>query len=126
MKNLTEGNEARAILGFAVPMLIGNVFQQMYMMVDSMVVGRGVGKEALAAVGASFPIIFLMVSLIIGVTMGASIMLSQYFGARDTEKLKKTIETTVIFLAFTAVLVTAAGLIFSGPILKVIRRSATA
>ena len=121
MKNLTEGSEAKGIIGFAVPMLIGNVFQQMYMMVDSIVVGRGVGKEALAAVGASFPIIFLMVSLIIGITMGASIMLSQYFGARDTDKLKKTIDTTVIFLLITAVLATVAGLIFSGPILKVLR-----
>ena len=121
MKNLTEGSEAKGIIGFAVPMLIGNVFQQMYMMVDSVVVGRGVGKEALAAVGASFPIIFLMVSLIIGITMGASIMLSQYFGARDTDKLKKTIDTTVIFLLITAVLATVAGLIFSGPILKVLR-----
>jgi putative MATE family efflux protein len=121
MKNLTEGSEARGIISFAVPMLIGNVFQQMYMMVDSIIVGRGVGKEALAAVGASFPIIFLMVSLVIGVTMGASIMLSQYFGARDTAKLKKTIDTTVIFLLITAVLVTVAGLIFSGPILKLLR-----
>lgn len=102
-------------------MLIGNVFQQLYMMVDSIVVGRGVGKEALAAVGASFPIIFLMVSLIIGVTMGASIMLAQYFGARETDKLKKTIDTTVIFLLIAAVLATVAGLIFSGPILKALR-----
>jgi len=62
-----------------------------------------------------------MVSLIIGITMGASIMLSQYFGARDTDKLKKTIDTTVIFLLITAVLATVAGLIFSGPILKVLR-----
>ena len=121
MKNLTEGNEARGIIGFAAPMLIGNIFQQMYMMVDSIIVGRGVGKEALAAIGASFPIIFLMVSLIIGITTGASIMLSQYFGARDTDKLKKTIDTTLIFLSVTAVLATAAGLIFSGPILKVLR-----
>ena len=121
MKNLTEGNEAGAIVRFAVPMLIGNVFQQMYMMVDSVIVGRGVGKEALAAIGASFPIIFLMVSLTIGVTMGASIMLAQYFGARDTVRLKKTIDTTVIFLLITAVIVTITGLIFSGPILKVLR-----
>jgi len=121
MKNLTEGKEAKVIIGFAIPMLIGNVFQQMYMMVDSIIVGRGVGKEALAAVGASFPIIFLMVSLIIGVTMGSSIMLSQYFGAKDTEKLKKTIQTTVIFLLITAVAITVLGLIFSGPILRVLR-----
>ena len=86
MKNLTEGNEAKVILNFAVPMLIGNVFQQFYNTVDSIVVGRGVGAEALAAVGASFPILFLMISLVIGITMGSSIMLSQYFGAGDKDR----------------------------------------
>jgi putative MATE family efflux protein len=121
MNKLTEGNEGKSIIGFAVPMLIGNVFQQMYMMVDSVIVGRGVGKEALAAVGASFPIIFFMVSLIIGVTIGASIMLSQFFGANNVENLKKTVQTTMIFLSITAVAVTVLGLIFSGPILKALR-----
>ncbi len=121
MRSLTEGNEAASIITFALPMLIGNVFQQLYMMVDSVVVGRGVGKEALAAVGASFPIIFLMVSLIIGVTMGASIMLSQYFGARDFRKLRATVETTVIFLFFAAVLVTVLGLVLSGSILRALQ-----
>ncbi len=121
MRSLTKGNEAACIITFALPMLIGNVFQQLYMMVDSVVVGRGVGKEALAAVGASFPIIFLMVSLIIGVTMGGGIMLSQYFGARDFRKLRATIETTVIFLFFAAVLVTVLGLLLSGSILRALQ-----
>jgi len=118
MKDLTEGREVTVILRFAVPMLIGNIFQQMYTMVDSIIVGRGVGKEALAAVGASFPIIFLMVSLVIGITMGAAVMLSQYFGAKDYVSLKKTIDTAYIFLFLAALLITGLGILLSGPILR--------
>ena len=121
MRDLTEGREAKVILNFAVPMLIGNIFQQMYTMVDSIVVGQGVGKEALAAVGASFPIIFLMVSLIMGITMGSSIMLSQFFGAKDYERLKQTRDTTYIFLSVTSIIITFIGLALSGPILRAIR-----
>lgn len=121
MQNLTVGKEAGVIFRFAVPMLIGNVFQQLYNTVDSIVVGQGVGKEALAAVGASFPIIFLMVSLVMGITMGSSIMLSQYFGAGETAKLKRTMYTTYIFLFVASVLITVAGLLLSGPILRAIK-----
>jgi len=66
MKDLTNGGEAKLIFHFTVPMLIGNVFQQSYNIVDSVVVGQAIGKSALAAVGASFPILFLLVSLLIG------------------------------------------------------------
>ena len=121
MRDLTKGSEARVILDFALPMLIGNIFQQLYTTVDSVVVGRGVGKEALAAVGASFPIMFLLISLVMGVTMGASIMLSQYFGARDLVRLKKTIDTSLLFLAAAALAVTLAGLLLCGPILRLVR-----
>jgi putative MATE family efflux protein len=118
MKDLTEGRPVTVILKFAVPMLIGNIFQQMYTMVDSIIVGRGVGKEALAAVGASFPILFLLVSLVIGITMGATIMLAQYFGAKDFVRLKKTIDTAYIFLFLAALLITGLGILLSGPILR--------
>lgn len=102
-------------------MLIGNVFQQLYNTVDSIVVGQGVGKEALAAVGASFPIIFLMVSLVMGITMGSSIMLSQFFGAGETGRLKRTMYTTYIFLFVASIAITVAGLFLSGPILRAIK-----
>jgi putative MATE family efflux protein len=121
VRDLTQGSEAKVIVNFAVPMLIGNVFQQLYTMVDSVIVGRGVGKEALAAVGASFPIIFLMISLVMGITMGASIILSQYFGARDFARLKKTIDTTLIFLFFASLVVTVVGLLSAGAILRAVR-----
>jgi len=102
-------------------MLAGSVLQQLYTTVDSIVVGRFVGKYALAAVGASFPIIFFMVSLVMGVTMGSSVMVAQFFGARDLERLKKTIDTTAAFLLASAVVVTVAGMAFSGQILRAIR-----
>ena len=92
MKDLTTGPEGKLILNFAVPMLIGNVFQQSYSMVDSVIVGRAIGKTALAAVGASFPILFLLIALSIGVTMGFSILISQYFGAKHMGKVQRAID----------------------------------
>ncbi|MEW5817281.1 MAG: MATE family efflux transporter [Spirochaetota bacterium] len=124
MRDLTEGNEARLIINFAVPMLIGNIFQQTYTLVDSIIVGQGVGKEALAAVGASFPILFLLVSLVMGLTMGASIILSQFFGAKDFVSLKKALNTTYIFLIVTSIAATIVGLLLSGPILKAVKTPA--
>lgn len=121
MVDLTEGNETVSIVKFAVPMLIGNVFQQLYTMVDSIIVGKGVGKEALGAVGASFPIIFLMVSLVMGVTMGATIMLSQFYGARDYGKMRLTMDTAYLFLFVSSLIVSVAGVVLSEPILRLTR-----
>jgi putative MATE family efflux protein len=118
MKDLTVGSETRLILKFAMPMLVGNVFQQLYNVVDSIVIGQFVGKQALAAVGASFPIIFVLIALIIGIGMGFSIVISQYFGAKNMEKVSKTIDTMWIFLFITSLVVTAVGIIFSGPVLR--------
>ncbi|WP_042439880.1 MATE family efflux transporter [Clostridium amazonitimonense] len=118
MKDMTKGSEAKLIFNFALPMFIGNIFQQLYNTVDSVIVGRALGKEALGAVGASNPIMFLLISLIIGVAMGSSILISQYFGARDMDKVKKTIDTAYIFLFIASIAVTIVGVIFSGPILR--------
>jgi len=82
MRDLTEGDEASVLISFALPLLLGNVFQQFYNMVDSFVVGRFVGSHALAAVGVSFPVISLLLALIMGITMGSSVLISQFFGAR--------------------------------------------
>ncbi len=120
MKDLTEGHEGRLIWNFTVPMLIGNVFQQSYNLVDSIVVGRAIGKSALAAVGASFPIIFLLVSLIIGATMGFSILISQFFGAKDMARVRRAIDTSYIFLFFASLLATGLGLLFSERVLQLL------
>ena len=120
MKNLTEGNSGSLIFKFAVPMLIGNVFQQLYNIVDSIVVGRYVGKEALAAVGASFPLIFMLISFVVGVAMGTTILISQYFGAKDLKMVKRSIDTMYIFLFFASIIVTLLGITLSGPIFRLI------
>jgi len=114
MRSLTEGNETKVIINFALPMLIGNIFQQLYTTVDGIVVGRGVGKEALGAIGASFPIIFFMISLSMGLMMGASIMLSQLFGAKEFDRLKRTMSTAYIFLIVASVAVTTRSVRSSG------------
>lgn len=124
MKDLTEGHEGRLIWNFTVPMLIGNVFQQSYNLVDSIVVGRAIGKSALAAVGASFPIIFLLVSLIIGATMGFSILISQFFGAKDMARVRRSIDTAYLFLFFSSLLATGLGLIFAERILRLLNTPA--
>jgi putative MATE family efflux protein len=121
MKDLTKGNEASQIFYFTLPMLIGNIFQQFYNLTDSLVVGRVLGKQALAAVGASFPIIFLLVSLIIGITMGSSVIISQYYGAKNMRMVKRAIDTSYIVLFIAALLVTGVGLIFSEDILRLLR-----
>ncbi len=121
MKNLTEGNSGNLIFKFAIPMLIGNVFQQLYNIVDSIVVGRYVGKEALAAVGASFPLIFMLISFVVGVAMGTTIIISQYFGARDMKMVKRSIDTMYIFLFVASIIVTILGIVFSGPIFRLIK-----
>ena len=121
MKNLTEGNSGSLIFKFAIPMLIGNVFQQLYNVVDSIIVGRYIGKQALAAVGASFPLIFMMISFVVGVAMGTTIIVSQYFGAKDIKMVKRSIETMYVFLFFASIVVTILGISLSGPIFRLIQ-----
>ncbi len=121
MKDLTTGKESSLILRFALPMLLGNVFQQLYNIVDSIIVGKFIGKEALAAVGASFPIIFAFLSLIIGIASGSTIVISQYFGAKKIEKVKKTIDTLFIFLFFASITISIIGIIFSEEIFRFLK-----
>ncbi len=120
MKDLTVGNEGQLIFKFALPMLLGNVFQQLYNIIDSLIVGNSLGKEALSAVGASFPIIFALLALTIGITMGSSIIISQYFGAKDFEKVKLTIDTTFIFLAIASIIISVVGILSSEYIFRLI------
>ena len=121
MKDLTTGKPARLIFNFAMPMLLGNIFQQSYNIVDTIIVGNFLGKEALAAVGASFPIIFTLISLIVGVASGGTIVIAQYFGARDLENVRKTIQTLYIFLFITAIILSVIGIFFAEAVLRLIR-----
>ena len=103
-----------------MPMLAGNVFQQLYNVVDSIVVGRIIGKQALAAVGANFPFIFALISFVVGITIGATVVISQYFGAKKNDLVKKAIDTIYIFLFFASILVTGLGIFLSKYIFQLI------
>jgi putative MATE family efflux protein len=120
LKDLTEGNEGKLILNFTLPMLLGNVFQQMYNVVDSIIIGKFLGKEALAAVGASFPLIFTLIAFIIGITIGSTVVISQYFGAKEMEKVKRAIDTLYIFMFFGSIALTLLGIFFSDDIFRLI------
>ncbi len=91
VKDMTEGKPLKLILGFAVPMLIGNIFQQIYNLVDAAIVGRYVGENALAAVGSTGSMLFFLVAFASGLSGGAGIIIAQYFGSKKYDKLKKTV-----------------------------------
>ena len=97
-KDLTVGSPIKLIITFALPMIMGNLFQQMYNVVDTIVVGQFVGKNALAAVSSAYTIMVFVTSIIIGLCMGASVLWAQLFGAGDLEKLKRAITTSFIFV----------------------------
>lgn len=118
VKDMTVGNEFSLLLKFSIPMLIGNLFQQFYNMVDSIVVGKYVGADALAAVGATGSLNFLFFSVCFGVGAGIGIMVSQYFGAGDGVNVKKTIFNASLIVTCIGLLMGSLGFIFSGSILK--------
>lgn len=120
MKDLSVGNEGRLIFQFATPMLLGNMFQQLYNVVDSIIVGKFIGVEALAAVGSSFPIIFTLISFIIGIAIGSTVIISQFFGAKDYEKVRRAIDTLYIFIFFASLFVSFLGIYFSTDIFRLI------
>lgn len=118
MNDLTKGNEARSIFLFSLPMLIGSLFQQLYNTADSIIVGQFIGKDAMAAVSGANPIMFLLTSLLMGITLGFSILISQYYGSRDMKKVKSSIDTTYIFVFISSTVITIIGITFSKTILQ--------
>lgn len=120
MKDLTRGNEGKLIFFFTMPMLIGNAFQLISMIVDSIIVGRFVGKTALAAIGASFPVIFAFVSMIIGINASITTIIAQYYGAKDFDNVERAVDTAYIFLFVSSLLFSAAGIVFAGAIFRLL------
>ena len=118
--DMTSGNAAGLIIRFAIPLLIGNLFQQFYNMVDSIVVGNYVGADALAAVGACSSINFLIFSLSLGLSIGIGIMVSQYFGAGEEDMVKRTIGNAIYVLLTTAVFTSTIGILFAPQILHLL------
>ena len=110
---MTSGSIPKRIFWFSVPLLLGNLFQQLYNAVDSAIVGRFVGKEALAAVGSSMSMINLVVSLFMGIAIGGTVCVSQYYGARDKEGLHHAIHTIAAFSLVAGVLMSILGVVLS-------------
>lgn len=119
--DMTEGEPWKKIVLFTLPMLIGNIAQQLYNTVDSIVVGKYVGDNALAAVGSASPIFNLLLVLFVGISTGAGIMVSQYFGAKQREELSKTIGNCITLTALSSVLLMIISLFAIRPILGVIK-----
>ena len=117
---MTVGSVGKNILRFAMPMLVGNMFQQLYTFVDQIIVGRFLGKEALASVGASFPVIFTLIALIIGIATGGTIVISQFFGAKDYTRVKRAIDTIFISMGIFAAIMTTVGIIYAEEIFRLI------
>ncbi|MCY6370719.1 MATE family efflux transporter [Clostridium ganghwense] len=117
MKDLTTGNEGQVILKFTIPILIGNIFQQLYNTIDSIIVGRFLGKNALASVSASFNIMLVILLVAIGLTLGTNILVAKYYGAKDIGNVKKAIDTAYIFTFVISILITLLGFLTSNSIL---------
>lgn len=113
---LLEGSIWKGIVGFAIPIFLGNLFQQLYNTVDSLIVGKFLGSEALAAVTSSGSLIFLMVGFFNGIAIGAGVVISKYFGAKDYETLKKAVHTDVAFGLSAGVMLTVLGM-FLAPLM---------
>lgn len=119
--DMTEGKPWEKIVAFTVPMLIGNVAQQLYNTVDSIVVGKYVGDNALAAVGSASPIFNLLLVLFVGISMGAGIMVSQYYGSRDRENLSKTIGSSITLTGTASALLMIVGTVAIRPLLVLLK-----
>lgn len=118
--DMTVGKPWKDIVIFTVPMLIGNIAQQLYNTVDSVVVGQFVGDNALAAVGSAGPILNLLIVLFVGISVGASIMVSQYLGARNREALSMTIGTCIVLTGIASLLVMVFATVAARPLLEIL------
>lgn len=114
---MTEGSIWKKITFFAVPIFLGNLFQQMYNTADSLIVGNFLGSNALAAVSSSGNLIYLMIGFFNGIALGAGVVIARYFGARDQENVEKAVHTTVAFGIVASIVLTIVGVFFAPQIL---------
>ncbi|MGL5354153.1 MAG: MATE family efflux transporter, partial [Clostridium sp.] len=117
-KDMTTGNPVKLILYFSIPLLIGNVFQQFYSMVDTIIVGRYVGVNALAAVGSTGSMTFLIIGFTMGLTGGFSVIVAQFFGADDRNGLRKSVATSIVLSIISTIIITAISLVAAKPLLN--------
>ena len=119
-KDMTQGSPYKRILEFSIPMLIGNIAQQLYNTADSVIVGHYVGDNALAAVGSASPILNLLLALFVGISTGAGIVVSQSFGARDRQGLSKAIGNCISLTFVASVAIMIVGPIITRPMLNLL------
>ena len=117
VRNMTKGSPVKLLLAFALPLLVANVFQQLYSVADAMVLGRGVGVNALAAAGSTGSVHFFIFGFINGLTHGYSILISQRFGAGDESDMRRTVMNAGYLGFMSAAVITALSLIFSRPLM---------
>lgn len=115
---LTEGSIPKQIIGFAIPLFLGQMFQQFYNMADSLIVGNFLGDEALASVTSTGSLIFLLVGFFNGTAMGAGVVISRYFGAKDYDKVRIAVHTDVAFGIVSGIVMSVIGVLFTPQILK--------
>lgn len=120
IKNMTEGSPLKILLSFSMPMLFSMMFQQFYNIVDSIVAGKFIGVDALAAIGASYPITVLFIAVANGASVGAAVVVSQTFGANKIVKMKSTVSTSVIAITIVSILLTIFGTLYCGDIMEII------
>ena len=123
-QDMTEGNPFKLIFFFSIPVLLGNLFQNFYSMADSIIVGRLLGTNALAAVGNTGPMNFLIIGFICGLTSGFAVITAQAFGAKNKEELKRSVAMNIMLNVFFGILFTALALLTNKPILKLINTPA--
>ncbi|MDY2736403.1 MATE family efflux transporter [Intestinibacter sp.] len=116
--DMTKGNPLKLFIYFTIPLLIGNVFQQLYSMVDTIIVGRFVGVNALAALGACNSMFFLVNGLILGLTSGFSVLVSQKFGAKDEKGVKKAVASNITLTVVLTIIITVIALLIINPLLN--------
>ena len=121
VKDMTVGSPTRLLVGFSVPMIIGNIFQQFYSMVDAIVVGKFVGVDALAAIGATGSFNYLILGFVIGLTSGFSVIIAQRFGAGDEAGVKRATAMSVLLSAAITVIITAVSMLLTEPVLAVMQ-----
>ena len=121
---LTEGSIWKKLMGFAFPLFLGNLFQQLYNTADSLIVGNFLGSDALAAVSSSGSLTFLLVGFFQGLAMGAGVIIARYFGARQKKELHRAIHTTVAFGILCGILLTAGGVVLAPKILILMKTPA--
>jgi len=120
VNDFTKGSISKQLIAFAVPMLIGNLFQQLYNIADALIVGRFVSGVALAAVGVSMNIAMFFIAALIGLTNGAAIVIAQFFGAKQIDRLKDTVSVSIVFYLVLSVLLSVLGITFAPQLLNML------